>query len=96
MQCCPEQRQGRCSGGPGGVVWLRGPGSCIANVTLVDNLPVPGPSKERYQPHRTRAAMSGSVGEVTTNKEPINDEVAAPVAVSQNWTQLGLSLRRTR
>ena len=30
--------------------------------------------------------MSGSVGEKTTNKELLNDEVAAPVAVSQNWT----------
>ena len=30
--------------------------------------------------------MSGSVGEKTTNKERLNDEVAAPVAVSQNWT----------
>jgi hypothetical protein len=30
--------------------------------------------------------MSGSVGEKTTNDERSNDEVAAPVAVSQNWT----------
>ena len=37
-------------------------------------------------PDRTRAAMSGSVGEKTTNKEFLNNEVAAPVAVSQNWT----------
>ena len=30
--------------------------------------------------------MFGSVGEKTTNNESLNDEVAAPVAVSQNWT----------
>jgi hypothetical protein len=30
--------------------------------------------------------MFGSVGEKTTNEEHVNDEVAAPVAVSQNWT----------
>ena len=30
--------------------------------------------------------MFGSVGEKTTNDEPSNEKVAAPVAVSQNWT----------
>ena len=31
--------------------------------------------------------MSGSVGEKTTNDELSNEKVAAPVAVSQNWTE---------
>ena len=30
--------------------------------------------------------MSGSIGENTTNDEHSNENVAAPVAVSQNWT----------
>ena len=37
---------------------------------------------------RTRAATAGSVGEKTTNDESSNDQVAAPVAVSQSWTFL--------